>query len=169
MAYPDTMKTCCFTGSRPEGFPWHEDESDARCEKLKKEIEESVRELIAGGYTRFISGVARGADIYCAEIVAELKKEFAGISLECAVPCPEQARGWSAEWTTRRENILSVAERVTVLCEHYTNFCMGKRNAYMVDSSDFVIAVWGGQTSGGTYNTILKARRANKPMKIIRY
>lgn len=163
------MKTCCFTGSRPESFPWKENESDFRCVELKKQIFAAVSSLADDGYCRFISGMARGADIFCAEAVIELMREREGITLECAVPCPEQARSWSKLWKDRREAVLERAGNVVVLCPHYTNFCMAKRNEYMVDSSDFVLAVWGGQTYGGTYGTIQKAKRAEKLVKIIRY
>ena len=163
------MKTCCFTGSRPESFPWKEDEDDLRCIELKRQIFAAVSELVDGGCCRFISGMARGADIFCAEAVIELMKEREGITLECAVPCPEQARSWSPIWKERREAIIGKADRVVTLCPHYTYFCMVKRNDYMVENSDFVIAVWGGQTYGGTYGTIRKAQRADKPIKIIRY
>lgn len=64
---------------------------------------------------------------------------------------------------------MSKADKVVTLCPHYTDFCMAKRNEYMVENSDFVLAVWGGQTYGGTYGTIQKARKADKPLKIIRY
>ncbi len=163
------MKTCCFTGSRPESFPWREDEDDPRCLELKRQIFVAVSELVGNGYFRFISGMARGADIFCAEAVIELMGEMEGITLECAIPCPEQARSWSKFWKARRESVMSKADKVVTLCPHYTDFCMAKRNEYMVENSDFVLAVWGGQTYGGTYGTIQKARKADKPLKIIRY
>ena len=39
---------------------------------------------------------------------------------------------------------------------------MQKRNKYMVDQSDLVIAVWDGKKVGGTWNTIKYAKSKEK-------
>ena len=46
---------------------------------------------------------------------------------------------------------------------HYTHGCMQKRNMYMVDSADRVIAVWDGSGSG-TGNTVKYALSSGKPV-----
>ena len=45
---------------------------------------------------------------------------------------------------------------------------MQKRNEYMVDKSDLVIAFWNGEESGGTWNTINYAERKGKQLVINR-
>ena len=44
---------------------------------------------------------------------------------------------------------------------------MLKRNRYMVDKSELVIAVFNGTKSGGTWYTINYARRSGKQVEII--
>ena len=44
-------------------------------------------------------------------------------------------------------------DTVTVLQEHYSPGCMMKRNRYMVDHADLIIACYDGK-SGGTLNTL---------------
>ena len=50
---------CCFTGHRPEKLKIAEDEV---IKSLKKEI----RTAIADGFQTFISGMARGVDLWAA-------------------------------------------------------------------------------------------------------
>lgn len=163
------MKCCCFTGNRPARFPWGYDENDNRCKQLKDTISAEIERLIEQGYDKFIAGMALGADIFCAEAVLKLKEKYPFVSLECALPCGQQTKGWSQAMAKRHEYIVGNADKVTTVSEHYTRFCMMKRNAYMVDNADFVLAVWDGVPSGGTYNTIEKARRDGKGVKIVGY
>lgn len=53
-----------------------------------------------------------------------------------------------------------------MLQTHYTANCMMKRNRYMVDHSDAVIAVWNGSKSG-TGNTVRYAMSSGKKVLII--
>ena len=34
--------TCCFTGHRPHRLPWHEDEWDPRCQRLREELDRTL-------------------------------------------------------------------------------------------------------------------------------
>ena len=55
----------------------------------------------------------------------------------------------------------------TVISERYFKGCMQKRNRYMVDKSDLVLAIWNGSETGGTWNTIKYARSKNKEILYI--
>ena len=68
------MKTCAFTGHRPQNLPFGFNEEDERCIDLKKTLREQIINLIENeGVTHFISGMAIGVDMYAAEIVLGLK------------------------------------------------------------------------------------------------
>lgn len=163
-----SVKTCCFSGCRPEGFPWENDENDKNCIALKSKIADLVGKLIEDGYTRFICGMARGTDTYCAEEVLRRKLDFPEIVLEAAIPFPEQTHGWDRESVVRYNRILSCADKKTVVMPHYAAYCMAKRNEYMVKNSDLLVAVWNGSTSGGTYNTIKLACASGAYIRLIR-
>lgn len=163
------MRTCCFTGGRPTRFSWKYDESDLDCKRLKEKIYSEIADLISAGCTNFISGMAQGADTYCAEAVLKLKESNSSVKLECALPCPEQSQGWTELQKLRYEGIIAEADKVTYVSKTYSPRCMLKRNAYMVDNSDVVLAIWNGSPTGGTYNTINYARKNDKTLKIIRY
>ena len=131
-------------------------------------LREKVVELISEGYSHFISGGALGADSDFAEIVIDLRKSaYPDITLEIAVPCPNQDLKWCTKDKHRYKKICNAADSVNVISEKYTNFCMQKRNEYMVDHSDFVIVVWNGEKQGGTYGTFQYTQRKKKPFMVI--
>lgn len=142
-------QSCCFTGHRPQSLPFRSNESDEHCIDLKRRLKENIVKLIVEkGVTHFISGMAIGVDMYAAEIIIELKKDYPNILLEAAIPCKNQPAKWSEQLRNRYDAILEKCDIRTVLQENYTSDCMHKRNRYMVDHSDYVIAVWNGKPSG---------------------
>lgn len=156
--------TACFTGHRPSSLPCGYDEEHPDCLKIKSQLRRMISGLIEKkNVSHFIAGAALGVDMWAMEIVLELKKQYPGITLEAAVPCSSQAARWNAEAKERYGRLLSLCDRVTLVQEHYTPDCMMKRNEYMVDSSDYVVAVWNGKPSG-TGNTIKYAKRRGKPV-----
>lgn len=58
------MKTCAFTGHRPQNLPFGFNEEDERCIDLKKTLREQIINLIENeGVTHFISGMAIGVEM----------------------------------------------------------------------------------------------------------
>ena len=160
-------KTCCFTGHRPQSLPFGFNENDARCAALKKALREQIIHLIEKeNVTHFISGMAIGIDMYAAEIVLGLKASYPGITLESAIPCENQAEKWTEEQRDRYFDIAAKCDKETMIQCQYTPDCMHKRNRYMVDQADFIVAVWDGRPSG-TGKTVQYAQRQGKPVKII--
>ena len=159
--------TACFTGHRPNSLPCGYDEEHPACVKLKSQLCRMIVGLIEKkNVSHFIAGAALGVDMWAMETVLELKKQCPGITLEAAVPCRSQSARWNTDSKERYERLLSLCDRVTVVQEHYTPDCMMKRNEYMVDHSDYVVAVWNGRPSG-TGNTIKYALRREKPVYCI--
>lgn len=154
------MKTCCFTGHRPQKLGYGE--NSIQCDELKGKLEELIKNLIEKeGVTHFISGVALGVDTYAANIVLNLKAQYPGITLECAIPCETQAVKWNERDRDIYYDLLAKCDKETLLQQNYTSARMQKRNEYMVDNSDYVIAVWNGKPSG-TGNTVKYARQNGK-------
>ena len=118
------------------------------------------------GVTHFISGMAIGVDMYAAEIVLGLKASYPGITLESAIPCESQAAKWSEALRDRYFDIASKCDKETLIQTHYSPDCMDKRNRYMVDHADVLIAVWDGSPSG-TGKTVRYAHQQGKSVTII--
>ena len=158
-------QTCCVTGNRPQKFPWKYWEGKEH-KKYLVEMTRQIDKLIDSGYTYFISGGAIGVDMDFATAVLQAKKQYKDIILEIAVPCKNQDLKWGKADKRRYAEILNRADIVNVLSENYTSFCMQKRNEYMVDKSDLVIAFWNGEESGGTWNTMNYAKHKGKQLLI---
>ena len=150
--------TCTFTGHRAEKLPWGYNENDPRCRRLKRTLYDTLEAVYESGFHRFICGMAEGCDLYFAETVLALKSTYPHITLEAAIPCPSQADGWSERQKARYRDILARCDYETMVQQSYTPGCMQRRNRYMVDHSDLLIAVHDG-LPGGTRYTIEYALR----------
>lgn len=159
-------KTCCCTGHRPNGFPYQYGidlkKHNAYMQALEEKIELAITEY---GITHFISGMAIGVDLDFAETVLKLKVKYP-ITLECAIPCPNQTIKWKDTDKLRYESILKSADKVSIISDRYTPDCMLKRNRYMVEKSELVIAVFNGIEKGGTWYTINCARETNTAIEL---
>ena len=100
-------------------------------------LEEKIREAIDDGFVTFISGMAWGVDIWAAEIVLRLKANGHPIHLIAAVPYEGFERGWDDDWKRRYHAVLSAADFVKYICDHYHRGCFQIRNNFwLVVSSD---------------------------------
>lgn len=145
------QRRCCFTGHRPEKINSPE---ATIIEALRGEIETAVRE----GFRTFITGMARGVDIWAGEIVLQLRDSGQPIKLICASPYRGFEARWALEWRARYQALMAAADLVRFICPGYSPDCFQRRNEWMVDHSARVIAVYNGQPSG-TENTVEYARR----------
>ena len=140
---------------------------DKRCTSLKSVMRDQIVALIENeGVTHFITGMALGVDMYAAEIVLDLKSKYPHITLESAIPCETQAIKWSVASRERYYNIAAKCDKETMLQREYTPDCMDKRNRYMVDHADYILAVWNGCPSG-TGNTVRYAHKKGKSIIVI--
>ena len=142
---------CCFTGHRPEKLSEPEDEIIAA---LRREIIAAVDD----GFVTFISGMARGVDIWAAELVLCLRAEGRPVRLICACPYEGFELKWKDDWQRRYRGILEAADLVRYISPRYSRSCFQVRNEWMVDHSARVIAAFNGE-AGGTRNTIVYAEK----------
>ena len=150
---------CCFTEHRPEKLNQPE-------ETIKLALEKAILQAISDDLTVFISGMARGVDIWAAEIVLRLRSEGFPIRLICAIPYAGFEQKWKNEWQSRYNAILTSADLVHYICSEYNHSCFQIRNEWMVNHSARVIAAYNG-SPGGTKNTIYYAARAKVSVKFI--
>ena len=136
----------CFTVHRPEKL--HSDEA-AVCTVLSNAIDAAISD----GFRTFITGMARGVDIWAAEIVLARRVQNQDIRLICALPHPDFEKRWSAAWQARFRAILQQADLVKTICPEFSMVSYQLRNEWMVDHSARVIAIYNG-ASGGTAKTI---------------
>lgn len=161
-------KSCAFTGHRPVRFSFKYDERHVACRAIKKELERQIVELIQSkGVTQFYTGMALGVDMWAAEIVLSLKARYPNLRLIAAIPCESQADKWNFESQRRYRAILAKSDEVTYVCRAYTRDCMLRRNRFMVDNSEYLIAVYDEGGSGGTAYTVQYARGLGREVSVI--
>jgi len=152
-------KICSFTGHRPQKLPFDNENND-ECRKIKSLISESI--ITAINYyecTNFITGMALGTDIWAAEEVLSLQEKY-DINLYAALPCETQNEKWMDYQKDRYDDILLQCEQVYLISREYSINCMQKRNQFLVNCADLMIAVYDGK-KGGTEQTINMAKRKN--------
>ena len=153
------LHRCCFTGHRPEKLNTSEKEVKAA---LRKQIDQAVHD----GFKVFITGMARGVDLWAAEIVLDLRKRNKEIRLICAIPHDRFEARWSPSWQELYRYVLAEADLTRVISKGYHTGVYQVRNEWMVNHSTRVIAVFNGQPSG-TKNTIDYAYRQVVPVVLI--
>lgn len=102
--------------------------------------------------------MARGVDIWAAEIVLNLRKKNKDLHLICASPYEEFEARWSQDWQKQYRKIIKKADYVKYVSPEYSLACFQIRNEYMVNHSNLLIAVYNGEV-GGTRNTLNYAKK----------
>ena len=151
-------QTCCFTGHRPSKLPWRSNENHPECLALKRKIEEILEDLYRRGYRHFMTGMAKGCDLYFAEAVLNLRERYPDVTLEAAIPCKTQTNSWTYRERQRYMDLLEQCNIETLIQREYSRDCMLRRNRYMVERSSLLIAAYNGQ-GGGTKYTIQHAEK----------
>ncbi len=130
---------------------------------VKQELRCEIDIAINQGYIHFVSGFASGIDLYFAEIIAKLKQNNP-ISLEAAIPYRNRMRCPDVDF----KRLINQCDVIGIHSEEYTPSCFMKRNRFMVQSSELVIAVYDGREKGGTLATMRYAHALEKEVRVIR-
>lgn len=117
-----------------------------------KKLQDILVSLIERGYRTFYLGLALGFDTYCFRTLYLLKKKYKLKLIGCA-PYENQSEKWSVRDKEIYRYMCSLCDERVAVSENYYPGCMMKRNAYMVDRSEVVLAYLN-KSAGGTYNTV---------------
>lgn len=150
----------CGTGHRPDKLGGYGVEVKNKLLILARDFLSS-RELYGKEYktTRVISGGALGWDTAIAQAALSLN-----IPLTLALPFPGYEDRWPESSKMELYAMQHQADVVQYICkEGYAGWKMQKRNEWMVDNCDLVLALWDG-SSGGTGNCIAYANKVRKPI-----
>ena len=121
-------------------------------------MEKAILKAINDGFTTFITGMARGVDIWAGQIVLKLRQTNPELRLIAALPYPNCDRRWSISWRKQFADVLEVADLIQCISPLYSMGSFQKRDEWMVDNAARVIAVYDG-VPGGTKNTIEYAKK----------
>ena len=161
------MKVCAFTGHRPKSFPWKYDETAPDCVLLKEFLAAQIEALVNQGVTDYLSGMAQGTDLWCSQIVLDLKKKNPTLMLCCVLPCENQEVKWPAPMQEQYRSILGQASDVIYVSRKYSQGCMLERNRWLVDHSSALLAVYNRSFRSGTGATVRYALKQGREVIII--
>ncbi len=107
--------------------------------------------------TRVRIGMALGVDQWAAELC-----HFNGIPFDACIPCDNYASQWPVHSQIKYRQILQTAASIQIISPGpYASWKMQRRNEWMVDNSECLVAVWDG-SSGGTANCVRYAQSINR-------
>lgn len=142
------------TGHRPDKLGGYGAETLIR---LANFATTRVREL--GPVEKIISGMALGWDTALALAALDLE-----IPLVAAIPFEGFEDRWSSDDRRLYYNIRAAAAEVMIVCAPgYAPYKMQRRNRWMVDRCDRMLALWNG-SPGGTFNCLVYAEERQKPV-----
>ena len=116
-----------------------------------------VNELTIKGYTHFISSFANDTDVLLAQIIGSFRYKNKDLILEAVIPIENKLNSLD-----KIKYALMLYNKVTVIQEQCGPECFQKRNKYMIDNSDVVVALWDEKTSKEAYNAVNYARSQGK-------
>lgn len=143
----------CGTGHRPDKLGGYGKDVEDRLVTLARDwlIMYSPKKVISGGALGWDQALAWAA-------------YFTNIEYVLALPFPGFEDRWPKSSKAKLHALMHDAHDVHFVCEEgYAGWKMQKRNVWMVDNSDQVLALWNG-TSGGTGNCVAYANKKNKPI-----
>lgn len=142
-----------FTGHRPNKLGGYF-EPNPVSNRVKRALRAELEKLKPD---RAITGMAQGVDQWAATICLLM-----GIPYVAAVPFVGQEMAWPESAKKRWRYLLGKAAEVVLVSEGFYNPSkMQKRNMWMVDHCDVLLAVWDG-TAGGTANCVRYAEQKKK-------
>ena len=137
------MKTVTFCG--------HGNLSGSEISFLEEKLLSEIKNLITNGADTFLLGGYGDFDILCAQIIKNLKQNYPHITSVLVIPYIDKKYNNQLYDCSEYPPIENVPKR----------FAISKRNEYMVDHSQIVVAYithnW-----GGAYKTLNYAKRKDK-------
>ena len=157
---------CAITGHRPARFVFGYQENHPLCQKIKQRLKALFRILHdRKNVCRFYVGGALGVDMWAAEEILHLKEQpkYADIESIVALPFEGHDLKWDAVNRKRLQTIIHNATKCVVVGQNGDASAYKKRNYYMVDHADFLLAVYDNDRKirSGTGQTVNYALKQN--------
>lgn len=162
-------ETLSVTGHRPHklfGYSKMTKGNQRIIANVRKEI---IRHIEEYNVNTFISGMALGIDMWFTEQVIWVRDNlYPHIKLIAAIPFEGQEKKWNDVDKETYFNLLDQCDKVHYVFRGiYKPHKMLRRDEWMVNSSMYQLAVWNGDTNGGTYHTYSYAKKKGKEITII--
>ncbi|MBQ3939895.1 MAG: DUF1273 family protein [Oscillospiraceae bacterium] len=156
-----TLSAVSFTGHRPEKLP-----TGNFLHMVQSLLYAEIAEAISQGARTFYTGAARGVDLWAADIVLSFRQKHPELRLVCAVPFPEHGAGLTGAERYHLQTVLHAADERVTVSPAYARDCFRRRNRYLVEHCQRLIAVVADMQSG-TGQTIRLAEKQGIDIRLI--
>lgn len=149
-----------ITGHRPQSV----DNDFSLTSPIWQWVRAALREFFIESQPNIIvSGMALGSDTVAAEVAMDLN-----IKVRAAVPFKGQESTWPEESKQRYYKLLEKCHDVFEVSEPgYATWKLHARNQFIVDNSNFMVAIWNGDQKGGTWSAVNYAIKRKHAIKQI--
>ncbi len=120
----------------------HRNIAPAQKDKLRERLIKAVSLAYNEGKYQFICGMALGFDMIVAGEVLSLKARLPYLQLIAVVPFRGQNSRWDLAEQPRDDHILAKTDKVIVMSDTYYKGFLLRRNDFMLQHSNFVIAYY---------------------------
>lgn len=155
-------KTCAMTGDPlfllPYGF-YRENRVDA----LRHPVLRQTENAVLSGCRQFLCGFTAGVDFLFAEAVLKLRDKYSGITLESVLAYEYEAAWWEEPIRERYYRLLARCDAEHLLQTRYSAGCLARRNRFLVDHADILLAASDGLL-GNPQQAIQYAAARGKPV-----
>lgn len=157
MQSENNLRAVCFTGHRPEKFPF-DVANTLYFNMFRSVLYMHILEAVNDGCDTFYCGMQRGVDVWAGREVLSLKKTYPDLRLICVSPYEREIlsrRGSDYDdYVELRDN----CDEFITLHREYRQGCFFERNRYMVDRSGYILGAVADEKSG-TAQTLAYAKR----------
>jgi uncharacterized phage-like protein YoqJ len=138
---------CCFVSPSLTRLPVFPAEAQTHFDTLKFRLAVEIEAMRSKGVTAFLTGMARGPELWGAEIVLDLKRAYPDqeIQLIAMIPYIGQSDRWPEPYRDRYWAVLQAADDATALQSRYAPRCILQCSRYMIDNAAHMIAVYDGE------------------------
>lgn len=160
---------CCFTGHRNKKLPFNGNREKQGIKYLTSSLQLYIEQAVRCGFNTFISGMADGIDMICAEIVFNLisRKEMK-LNLVCAVPFKGHEQAITNPIDKYIYSMITQKSSVIYVNDKKSRDSYKRRNQFMVDNSSLLIGAFNeSDKRSGSMQTFNMAKRANLDIKMI--
>lgn len=135
---------CAIMGHRPTRFKFKYKENFSLCKKIKRSMVEQFQAMYGKGVRRYFIGGTLGVDIWAGELILELKRQpiYKDIELIVVLPFPNHDAQWDMRSRERLSYLLKHCSKSVTLGERPAPDSYKRQGYYMVDHSNFLLAVY---------------------------
>lgn len=159
-------KACAIIGDKPTRFKFGYKEDYSLCKKIKRVMLEQIKMLYNEGVTHFYVGGSLGAEMWAGEMILRLKEQpgYEEIELNVILPYEGHDSAWDERNRKRLQFLIRHSRESFVIGDRNCRESFTKRNYYMADHSEWVLAVCDNNISipSGTGEMIHYAKRMKK-------